>query len=689
MQLVLSSSWWFILLCLILGAGYSYLLYKPQFKDFSYKLMAVLRALSVSLLAFFLLGPVLVRMSSETEKPKIIMVLDNSESVLSNNNAPYYKGEFLKSWYSMPTALGEDYDVEFINLGGDIKISDSADFKAKKTNIGAAFDYINNTYAKQNIGAVVLASDGIYNRGTNPSYKTINNHSPVYTLGMGDTALKKDIILKSANTNAIAYLNNSFPVEINLSAYECGGQSTTLTISENGKTLHSQVITIDKKDFFKSVTVNLDATQPGTKHLTAVLSNIKGEHSIINNKKDIFIEIIDGREKILLTYSGPHPDIGAIKEAISVNKNYEVISIQANELNFSDISKYSVAILYQLPSRFYNSANLVKALRSNNIPLWIIAGNQTSIEQLSSISPVAKIDRHQGRFNEAQAFFNTNFNAFTVEDNTRQTINALPPLNVPYGQYTGTDMIEVLAYQKIGSVNTSIPLWGFSNQNNEKTAYLFGEGFWKWRMLDFVENESHFATNELVGKTIQYLTVKEDKRKFRVYPVKNVYEEDEPVRFIAELYNASYELINTNEVKLSLNNEARQVYNYTFSKNDRSYALDLGLLPPGAYQYTAKAEGITETVSGQLIVTALQTELVNTRADFGLLRDISNKHKGEFMPASDIAKLASKIKANTAVTAVTYNEKKPEELISLKWVFFLLLFLISAEWFIRKYEGAY
>jgi len=112
-------------------------------------------------------------------------------------------------------------------------------------------------------------------------------------------------------------------------------------------------------------------------------------------------------------------------------------------------------------------------------------------------------------------------------------------------------------------------------------------------------------------------------------------------------------------------------------------------LPPGAYQFTAKAEGLTETVSGKLIVSALQTELINTQADFGLLRDISKKHKGEFMSARDIEKLAAKIKANTAVTSVTYNEKKPDELINLKWVFFLLLFFISAEWFIRKYEGAY
>jgi hypothetical protein len=234
MQLVLSTHWWFILLCLSLGIGYAYLLYKPQLKDNTYKLMAVLRALSVSLLAFFLLVPVLVRMSTETEKPKILMVLDNSESVLSNKNGTYYQSDFLSKWYGIRNQLGEDYDVEFLNMGGLIEVSDSARFNAKKTNIGSAFDYINNTYAKQNIGAVVLASDGIYNRGSNPAYKTVNNHSPVYTLGMGDSSIKKDIILKSANSNAIAYLNNSFPVEINIAAFECSGQSTTLTITDNG-----------------------------------------------------------------------------------------------------------------------------------------------------------------------------------------------------------------------------------------------------------------------------------------------------------------------------------------------------------------------------------------------------------------------------------------------------------------------
>ena len=36
------------------------------------------------------------------------------------------------------------------------------------------------------------------------------------------------------------------------------------------------------------------------------------------------MEVLDARQKILLLFDGPHPDISVIKQAIESNKNYEV-----------------------------------------------------------------------------------------------------------------------------------------------------------------------------------------------------------------------------------------------------------------------------------------------------------------------------------------------------------------------------
>jgi len=650
--------------------------------------MAVLRFLSVSLLCFFLLGPVLIQLLNEIQKPKILMVLDESESIVANKYANYYKNEFLKNWLKTNETLGDDYEIEFLSMAKGLKFSDSIHFNQKRTNISQVFDFVNNTYTRENIGAVILATDGIYNQGNNPIYKSLSKNTILYTIGLGDTILKKDLLIKEVNNNAIAYLNNQFPIEVSISANDCINSSSNLSLTCEGKTLYSSIININQKNFFKTISITLLADKPGAMHIVANLSPISGEFSNANNRKDIFIDVIDGREKILLAYQTTHPDIGAIKECIQSNQNYEVNALSLPEIKLSDLNLYSAVILYQIPGKNSNSKDLISAIKKLQIPIWCIVGNQTAIEQLSLINNTAKIDKNQGRINESQALFNTDFTAFTLEPNTVLSISDLPPLNVPYGFYNASIGTESLLYQKIGQVNTQTPLWTFSNQNGEKTAYLFGEGFWRWKLFDFVKNESHLASNELVSKTIQYLTVKEDKRKFRVYPLKNVYEEDESVKFLAELYNASYEPINTANIQLNLTDANKKIYNYNFSPIGKAYQLDLGFLNPGIYTYKAKASGVNEVITGKLIIKPLQIELVNTKADFGLLREMAKNNAGQFYTAEKFEACIEDLKKNNSITSVSYNEKRPDELINLKWIFFLLLFIISAEWFIRKYEGA-
>ena len=59
------------------------------------------------------------------------------------------------------------------------------------------------------------------------------------------------------------------------------------------------------------------------------------------------------------------------------------------------------------------------------------------------------------------------------------------------------------------------------------------------------------------------------------------------------------------------------------------------------------------------------------------------------MSFEDLDKLAELIKKQGTVKPVMYEQKDYRDLINQKWVFFLILFLITAEWFIRKRNGAY
>lgn len=56
----------------------------------------------------------------------------------------------------------------------------------------------------------------------------------------------------------------------------------------------------------------------------------------------------------------------------------------------------------------------------------------------------------------------------------------------------------------------------------------------------------------------------------------------------AEVYNNSYELINSTEVTLNIKNDKGKNYDYTFSKSNNGYKLGGISFPPGEYSYQAK-----------------------------------------------------------------------------------------------------
>lgn len=243
--------------------------------------------------------------------------------------------------------------------------------------------------------------------------------------------------------------------------------------------------------------------------------------------------------------------------------------------------------------------------------------------------------------------------------------------------------------QQIGKVVTKMPLLVFGEENQRKMAVLAGEGIWRWRLEDFQESGNHEAIDELVGKTVQYLSTRDDKRKFRVYSSKNAFDENEHVILNAELYNNAFELVNTPDVNISLNSRSGKSYSFVFSRTTNAYNLDAGVLPAGEYSYNARTELGKDkyTAAGQFVITQQQAEFKQTRANHQLLYTLAQQSGGKMVFPSQLMDLARLIKANENVKTVSYEDRKYEEPINLKLVFFIILTLLSVEWFSRKRNG--
>ena len=101
-NIILEYSSWLIVPCVMLGAGYAFLLYyKDAFladsSPFSRYLMFGIRFVIISFLAILLLSPMVQSILREQEKPILVLLQDNSESIIPPDSTAFVNN-YLKSF---------------------------------------------------------------------------------------------------------------------------------------------------------------------------------------------------------------------------------------------------------------------------------------------------------------------------------------------------------------------------------------------------------------------------------------------------------------------------------------------------------------------------------------------------------------------------------------------------------------
>lgn len=689
---------WFLIFCVLLGAGYAALLY---YRDNTFReqprtvtiIMAALRFLAVTLLAILLLSPLLKSLLVETKKPVVVLAQDVSESVAVDLNGTALD-TYKQQWQALKDGLSADYEVHELAFGDEVREKNDFQFGDKVTNMSELLRGIYDLYGGQNLGAVVIASDGVYNEGSNPAYTDVPLSAPVYTVALGDTTPKKDLLVKRVFHNKIAYLGDKFTVQVDVAASNCAGQQTVLSVGKvvDGQTRNLQNIpvSISGNDFFVTKEIQLEADQPGVVEYIFSVTGLQGEATSSNNKKEIFMDILDARQKILLLANSPHPDLSALRSTLDENKNYAVSLAYISDPGL-DAGKYDFVILHNLPSSGNDISGVLKTLNDKRIPRLFIAGMQTGYSALSKAQGLISMQSDGKQSDDVQAVVNSKFAAFSMDEKLVENLPQFNPITSAFGNFAATPQAQVLLNKRIGKIDTNQPLLALGETNGIKTGIFMGEGLWRWRLFDFLQHQNHELFNELIGKTVQYLSVKEDKRKFRINQDKNIFKENEPVVFGAELYNANYELTNEPDVSISIKNRDGKEFTFTFNKLGKAYSLSAGILPVGAYTYKASTtfNGEALTYEGKFSVQAIQLELFETTANHSVLRGLSARFGGETVFPAQLASIGEKIRTNQTVKPVIYQTTSTNPLINLKWIFALLALLLSAEWFMRRYFGAY
>lgn len=690
-SITLESSPAFILVCLAISVGYGFLLYTskhPWTKTINRILFAG-RVSLVFLLCFLLLGPIIRQINNVLEKPVFVVLQDNSVSVKETTDS-ISRSELNGSLMKLKQSLFENgYDVAHKSLSGDD--ATQIVFDAPTSDIHGALRKITNQYEGKSIGGVLLLSDGIYNTGLSPLYANYN--FPVYTVGVGDTTQRQDIVLKDLVYNKIAYQGNKFPLRAEILVEGFSNQNISVSLLHAGK-LIERINKSSGNEKLLVIDFNPLAAEQGIQRFDVQVDVLSGERNVRNNRATAFVEIVEGKKKILMVASSPHPDVKALRSVIEKNSNYDFLlhipGLQETEAKNLQPAAIDLVIFHQSPDKRGRTRDLFQRFSNSKTSLFVIAGQQTDLGLLTQGDVPIKFEQSPRQLDDVMPVINPAFTSFLISAEANTLFAGFPPVWVPFAKMQVPASATTLLFQRVGSLTTEKQLLWIDAPESRKVAVMLADGFWQWRMEEYSKTENTEAFDEVFGKLIQYLSTTDDKSKFRSYPVEQQFSDTESVVFESQVYNDIYEPVYGNTISLDLTDELNKKYQYNYVTSPGNARYEIGGLKEGVYRYRSSTEisGKKEEVRGQFLVTAQQAELQNLTADFDLIRKLSSTTGGKFYKTSEMEKLKADLSKREA-SGTIHSEEKFDSLLNLKWVFFLLLTLASIEWFMRKYLGGY
>ena len=666
--------------------------------------MGLMRFGALGIIGFLLLEPLIQSVAYDEEKPIAIVLVDESSSVLARNDAAV--GDTLNGWTA---ALVQDLssrglEVERYGFADELRPVVEADsafrWDGAQTNLNAAIRTLAPRIENRNVAGIVLASDGLINRGSSPVYGVQWPNLPVWTVGLGDTATVRDRWINTVNHNAVAYLGNAFPVQAFVESQGMDGQAGKLEVLHNGSVIASETWQTTGTTERTKIEFMLTAEATGLQKYTLRVAPSNGEYDTSNNQRTLYIDVLESRRVIACIGAAAHPDLGAIRMALEALESYEILAFDVASLRNPNaltdaLNEADVVIAHNLFGKRWGGMEWTKLLAMNDLPVWWLAADEPTWEALQSDNDLGVQMTASGDLTQThQARLNPAFSALEWPDGLAEALREWPPFFGPFEQVTWSPAWSTLAYRQFGDVETNDAFWGMrGTASGSKQILSIGEGLWRWRMRNFALNQNHAQFDTFIQRQVQFLAA-EDARKRLVVQTEKRIGADQRVQFSGQAFDAAWTPMRDATIELKLTDEAGQVFTRTMLPATRGFEADFGRMPAGTYRWVAMTtlDGTAFDDSGMVIVEDSQIERTHAAADLDVLAQVSDITGGAFLGYwKDAAPDAAGTAIETEGIPATIRHEQTQLRDAIDWRIWLALALalLTVEWIVRRRNLGY
>jgi hypothetical protein len=197
-------------------------------------------------------------------------------------------------------------------------------------------------------------------------------------------------------------------------------------------------------------------------------------------------------------------------------------------------------------------------------------------------------------------------------------------------------------------------------------------------------------TDRLFSNTIRWLTTREDNRRVRVKPVKEVFRPQEPIEFTGQVYDESYRPVDDAQITVTIRKRGDQSVIVMNPIESGRYAGSIEQLDEGEYSFSANVtRGGTSIADekGTFSVGGISVEFVDTRMNRPLLQQLAAQTGGKYYDAADIATLADDVVSLPGFRPRERTSSHEIELWNAGAMLSAVVLLFGMEWFVRKRQG--
>src|SRR6266545_247724 len=329
----------------ILAAGavaLSYYLYRRTStvlpSTWRFALMA-LRCLSLLVLLFVFLQPVLVLHTVIPQKSFVAIAYDISKSMEIRDGAEGQSRLDIEKHLLRPVGnpvldeLGKKFKVR------NFRFSNSADRASgfedlprhgNVTNLERTLTQIVAELGNAPISGIVLITDGADNRSANLAATMAQlraRNIPVYAVGIGSPDFSRDTEVVRVSTPKKVLKDTMVEADVAVRATGYAGRRAKLVVKEKQRQIQSQEITLGSDGEVRTYKVSFSSESAGPKIFDFKVEPFQNEVISENNDQDVLVRVEDEHPQILYCEGEPRWLHGFLRRAVQEDKNLQLLTL--------------------------------------------------------------------------------------------------------------------------------------------------------------------------------------------------------------------------------------------------------------------------------------------------------------------------------------------------------------------------